>query len=155
MEYAYIFDKKGRIVGDYNKTSTNSIGVTDEPDKNNKIHHDRVNIIKKNPDISKPVNLGHERLGGGSVSRIRSGAGDLQTCKKLPSRRWGFRPPFFWSDWAFIFMITLRMTKPIETLTLAANRIEEGDLQYRVNIVRDGRGVGTLAAGFRQRWPTV
>ena len=46
-----------------------------------------------------------------------------------------------------IFIITSRFLKPIETLTLAAKRIEEGDLQYRVNIDRDDE-IGILAAGF-------
>ena len=53
-----------------------------------------------------------------------------------------------------IFIITSRFLKPIEDLTLAANRIEEGDLQYRVNIVRDDE-VGILAAGFDRMRPTV
>jgi signal transduction histidine kinase len=41
------------------------------------------------------------------------------------------------------------MTKPIERLILAAKRIEEGDLQYRVSIQRDDE-IGSLATAFDQ-----
>jgi signal transduction histidine kinase len=41
------------------------------------------------------------------------------------------------------------MTKPIERLTVAARRIEDGQLEYRVNIDRDDE-LGSLAAAFDQ-----
>src|SRR2546428_719496 len=48
-----------------------------------------------------------------------------------------------------IFVIMMRMTKPIERFTLAAKRIVGGDLQYRVSIYRDDE-IGSLAAAFDQ-----
>jgi len=41
------------------------------------------------------------------------------------------------------------MVKPIEQLTVAAKRVEEGDLQHRVSIHRDDE-IGSLAAAFDQ-----
>jgi len=48
-----------------------------------------------------------------------------------------------------IFVITTRMTRPIEKLTVAAKRIEGGDLQYRVSIDRNDE-IGSLAKAFDQ-----
>jgi signal transduction histidine kinase len=48
-----------------------------------------------------------------------------------------------------IFGIAMRMVKPIEQLTAAAKRIEDGDLQHRVSIQREDE-IGSLAVAFNQ-----
>ncbi len=73
----------------------------------------------------------------------------IQDIQEATFKAVGISSAIFLVGLGIIFMITLRMIKPIETLTLAAKRIEEGDLQYRVGIVRDDE-IGTLALGFDQ-----
>src|SRR5262245_24100951 len=68
VTYAYIFDNKGRIVGDYNEDQHQLLSTfTDELGQ--KIVNSTTTLVdidskKHILDISKPVNLGHERLGG-------------------------------------------------------------------------------------------
>jgi len=136
VTYAYIFDNKGRIVGDYNEDQHQLLSTfTDELGK--KIVNSTTTLVdidskKHILDISKPVNLGHERLGG---IRLGFDLGPvIQEIQEATFKAVGISSAIFLVGLGIIFMITLRMIKPIETLTLAANRIEEGDLQYRVNI---------------------
>ncbi|HSE85118.1 MAG TPA: ATP-binding protein [Candidatus Binatia bacterium] len=151
VDYAYIFDKNGRIVGDFHEDQSLLFSTfTDELGKkilesNQILVHigDKKDIL----DISKPVNLGHERLGG-----IRLGF-DLNPIiaeiSKLTFKAVGISTAIFLLGLGFIFIITVRMTNPIEKLTVAAKCIEEGDLQYRVSIKRDDE-IGSLASAFDQ-----
>jgi len=151
VTYAYIFDNKGRIVGDYNEDQHQLLSTfTDELGQ--KIVNSTTTLVdidskKQILDISKPVNLGHERLGG-----IRLGF-DLepviQDIQEATFKAVGISSAIFLVGLGIIFMITLRMTKPIETLTIAAKRIEQGDLRYRVSIHRDDE-IGSLATAFDQ-----
>ncbi len=151
VSYAYIFDNKGMIVGDYHEdqsqllsTFTDDLGATIT-----KSNETLVNIDYKKHilDISKPVELGHEKLGG-----IRLGFDlhpMLELIEGVTFKAVGISSTIFLIGLVIIFIITFRMTKPIERLTLAAKRIEEGDLQYRVSIQRDDE-IGSLAAAFDQ-----
>jgi signal transduction histidine kinase len=151
VTYAYIFDDKGRIVGDYHENQSQLLSTfTDELGR--KIIKSPTTLVdldynKQILDISKPVKLGHERLGG-----IRLGF-DLspitEDIKEVTFKAVGVSSAIFLIGLAIIFVITFRMTKPIERLTLAAKRIEEGDLQYRVSIQRDDE-IGSLATAFDQ-----
>ena len=151
VDYAYIFDDKGRIVGDFNEDQHLLFSTfTDELGKR---------IIKSNEtvvdteerkgilDISKPVELGHEKLGG-----IRLGF-DLkpieQEIEEATYRAVAVASTIFVIGLAVLFGITMKMTKPIERLTVAAKRIETGELDYRVRIERDDE-IGALATAFDQ-----
>jgi signal transduction histidine kinase len=151
VAYAYIFDDKGRIVGDYHENQSQLLSTfTDELGQ--KITKSTTTLVdldykKQILDISKPVKLGHERLGG-----IRLGF-DLSPIthdiQEVTFKAVGISSAIFLVGLGIIFIITLRMTKPIERLTLAARRIEEGDLKYRVSIHRDDE-IGSLATAFDQ-----
>ena len=150
VDYAYIFDSEGRIVGDFHEDQ-NQLFSTFPDELGQKIlksNATRVNIVdEKILDISKPVNLGHQKLGG-----IRLGF-DLnpimEEIRNVTLTSVAAASAIFVIGLIIIFVITMRMTKPIERLTLAAKRIEGGDLQYRVSIHRDDE-IGTLAAAFDQ-----
>jgi signal transduction histidine kinase len=149
VEYVYIYDAKGRIVGDFHEDRRLLFSTfTDELGQ--RIIKSNETIVEINSregilDISKPVNLAREKLGG-----IRLGLNLNRLFDEMHAvtiKAVVISMAIFLVGLLVIFIITSRFLKPIETLTLAANRIEEGDLQYRVNIVRDDE-VGTLAAGF-------
>jgi signal transduction histidine kinase len=151
VDYAYIFDNTGRIVGDYN-ADQHLLFSTFSDDQGPTIVRSKTILVaidekKQILDISKPVFLGHEKLGG-----IRLGF-DLkpinQDIAAATLRAVGISSALFFVGLFIIFVITKRMTRPIEKLTLAAKRIETGDLQYRVNIERDDE-IGTLAVAFDQ-----
>ncbi len=151
VDYAYIFDNNGRIVGDYHEDQNQLfLTFTDELGKRIlKSNEILVNIGDKKDilDISKPVNLGHQRLGG-----IRLGFDlnpILEEIRTVTFKAVGIATAIFLLGLGFIFIITARMTKPLEKLTVAAKRIEEGDLQYRVAIDRDDE-IGSLAKAFDQ-----
>jgi signal transduction histidine kinase len=149
VDYAYIFDVQGRIVGDYHADQRELFSTfTDELGKriirSNEIVVDteeRKGIL----DISKPVKLGHEKLGG-----IRLGF-DLKPIEheieEATYRAVAVASAIFVVGLVIIFGITLSMARPIEKLTVAAKRIEEGDLEYRVRIERDDE-IGSLATAF-------
>jgi signal transduction histidine kinase len=151
VDYAYIFDDKGRIVGDYHvdqrqlfSTFTDELGQ--KIIKSNAILVN-VDYTKQILDISKPVSLGHQKLGG-----IRLGFDlnpTMEEIRRVTLTAVGLSLLIFVIGLLVIFIITSRMTKPIERLTLAAKRIEEGDLQYRVSIHRDDE-IGSLATAFDQ-----
>jgi signal transduction histidine kinase len=151
VAYAYIFDNKGRIVGDYHENQSQLLSTfTDELGRKIiKSNETLLDIDYKSEilDISKPVKLGHEKLGG-----MRLGF-DLkpifQDIQEVTFKAVGIASAIFLLGLGIIFMIAFRMTKPIERLTLAAKRIEEGDLQYRVSIHRDDE-IGSLATAFDQ-----
>ena len=150
VDYAYIFDSEGRIVGDFHEDQNQLFSTfTDElGQKIIKSNATYVNIVdEKILDISKPVNLGHQKLGG-----IRLGF-DLnpimEEIRNVTLTSVAAASAIFVIGLVIIFVITMRMTKPIERLTLAAKRIEGGDLQYRVSIYRDDE-IGSLAAAFDQ-----
>jgi signal transduction histidine kinase len=151
VDYAYIFDDNGRIVGDFHEdqrqlftTFTDELGQRVITSKAILVNIDYEKGIL---DISKPVNLGHKKLGG-----IRLGF-DLnpliQEIRTVTFRAVGISSALFLGGLVIIFVITIRMTGPIEKLTVAARRIEEGDLQYRVSIRRDDE-IGSLATAFDQ-----
>jgi signal transduction histidine kinase len=151
VDYAYIFDDKGRIVGDFHPDQAQLFSTfTDELGqrilKSNEILV-LIDYKKHILDISKPVSLGHKKLGG-----IRLGF-DLnplvQEIRTVTFRALGISTAIFLVGLVFIFVITVRMTKPIGKLTVAAKRIEEGDLQFRVAIDRDDE-IGSLAKAFDQ-----
>jgi signal transduction histidine kinase len=151
VEYAYIVDVQGRIVGDYHVDQRELFSsFADELGKRIlKSNETLVNISDEKAilDISKPVNLGNQRLGG-----IRLGFNlnpILEEIRTIAFRAVGIATTIFLLGLGFIFIITVRMTKPIEKLTVAAKRIEEGDLQYRVSIQRDDE-IGSLAKAFDQ-----
>src|SRR3990170_4420018 len=149
VDYAYIFDAQGRIVGDYHEDQRQLFSTfTDELGKRIiKSNETVVDTEEKNGilDISKPVKLGHEKLGG-----IRLGF-DLkpieQEIEKATYGAVAVASIIFVVGLVIIFGITLRMARPIEKLTVAAKRIEEGDLEYRVRIERDDE-IGSLATAF-------
>ena len=151
VDYAYIFDKGGRIVGDYSAdqhllftTFNDEIGQTIVKSDKTLISIDQKKQIL---DISKPVNLGHDKLGG-----IRLGF-DLkpinQDIAAATLRAVAISSVNFVIGLLVIFVITTRMMRPIEALTVAAKHIEEGDLQHRVSIDRDDE-IGSLAKAFNQ-----
>src|SRR6266513_660013 len=149
VEYVYIYDAKGRIVGDFHEDRRQLYPTfTDELGK--RIIKSNKTIVEINSrqgilDISKPVNLAREKLGG-----IRLGLNLNRLFDEMHAvtiKAVVISVAIFLVGLLVIFIITSRFIKPIETLTLAANRIEKGDLQYRVNIVGDDE-IGTLAAAF-------
>ena len=151
VEYAYIFDEKGRIVGDFHEDQRELFSTfTDElGGRIIKANETLVDIeeIKGILDISKPVTLGHEKLGG-----IRLGF-DLKPITRdiaeVTFKAVGVASAIFVVGLVIIFVITTRMTKPIERLTVAAKRIKEGELDFRVRIERDDE-IGSLATAFDQ-----
>ena len=151
VDYAYIYDVTGRIVGDYHEDRRRLFSTFNDPLGLRIIKSSETLIdIDDNAeilDISKPVILNREKLGG-----IRLGF-DLKPIfsemRKLTLRAIAISAGIFVVGLMVIFVITMRFIRPIEQLTLAAKRIEEGDLQYRVGIVRDDE-IGTLALGFDQ-----
>jgi signal transduction histidine kinase len=149
--YAYIFDREGRIVGDYHPDQRDLFSTfTDDLGK--KIIKStsvllNVDYDKQVLDISKPVKLGHDKLGG-----IRLGFDLKPILKELQDVTFGavsIAFGIFLIGSAVLFVIIISMTKPIEQLTTAAKRIEEGDLQHRVKIEREDE-IGTLAKAFDQ-----
>jgi len=151
VDYAYIFDDKGRIVGDFNEDQHLLFSnFTDELGKRIIKSNKTLVVIEESRgilDISKPVALGHEKLGG-----IRLGF-DLKPIEEeiqtVTLRVVGISSAIFVVGSMIIFVITVRIVKPIEGLTVAAKRIEAGDLQYRVSIQRDDE-IGSLAMAFDQ-----
>jgi signal transduction histidine kinase len=126
VDYAYIFDAEGRIVGDYHEDQRLLFSHFSDELGRKIVKSNAPTLVsidqKKNIlDISKPVYLGHDKLGG-----IRLGF-DLKPIH---------------DEMAIA-------TQPLEKLTVAAKRIEEGDLKYRVNIQRDDE-IGTLSVAFDQ-----
>jgi len=151
VEYAYIFDVQGRIVGDFHEDRRQLYSIFND-ELGRKIIQSRETLVsidnkKDILDVSKPVILNREKLGG-----IRLGF-DLKPIfnemRRLTLRAVAISTGIFLVGLMVIFVTTVRFIKPIEKLTLAAKRIEEGDLQYRVGIVRDDE-IGTLASGFDQ-----
>jgi len=151
VEYAYIYDNNGRIVGDYHEdrrrlfsTFTDELGRKILTSQDVLVHFDDLNDIL---DVSKPVTLNHERLGG-----IRLGL-DLKPVlaqiKGITIHAVVIATLIFLLGVGLIFIITVRLIKPIERLIVAAKHIEEGDLEYRVNIKRDDE-IGTLGVAFDQ-----
>lgn len=151
VDYAFIFDAKGRIVGDHHEDQrqlftffTDELGKEIVEAKRTLVHVDEDRGIL---DISKPVELGHEKLGG-----IRLGF-DLKPIENEISKA-AYRTVTVAGIISVIgivilFGIAARMTKPIERLTEAAKHIEEGDLAYRVRIDRDDE-IGSLGVAFDQ-----
>lgn len=152
VSYAYILDSEGRIVGDYHadqrllfSTVADELGKVDI--KSSESSHIEIDLDKNILDISKPVTLGHQKLGG-----IRLGFDlnpILDEIAKATYKAVAVASVMFFGGLVIIFMITTRMTKPLERLTTAAKRIEEGELQYRVGIKRDDE-IGDLAFAFDQ-----
>jgi signal transduction histidine kinase len=151
VDYAYIFDSSGRIVGDHN-ADQHELFSTFTDDLGRKIVNHNATLVyfdykKQILDISKPVSLGHQKLGGMRL------AFDLNpTFAEIQAVAWhavAISSIISIIGLLVIFGITNRMTKPIETLTFAAKRIEEGDLQHRVSIHRDDE-IGSLATAFDQ-----
>jgi signal transduction histidine kinase len=151
VDYAYIFDHNGRIVGDFHEDQSQLFSTfTDELGR--RIIKSKATLVdieykRQILDISKPVNLGHERLGG-----IRLGF-DLNPIMReiqdVTLASVAVASAILVIGLIIIFVITRSMTKPLESLTVAAKRIEEGDLQYRVSIQRDDE-IGSLATAFDQ-----
>ena len=151
VDYAYIFDNQGRIVGDFHVDQRELFSTfTDELGKRIIRSNETVVDIEERKgilDISKPVKLGHERLGG-----IRLGF-DLKPIEQEIAEAIYSAVAVALAILVFglivIFVITIRMIKPLERLTVAAKRIETGELGYRVHIERDDE-IGALATAFDQ-----
>ncbi len=149
VEYVYIYDAKGRIVGDFHE-DRRQLFATFTDELGQRINKSDKTLVQINSgkgilDISKPVYLNREKLGG-----IRLGLNLnplFDEMHAITIKAVVISAVIFLVGLLAIFIITRRFIRPIETLTLAANRIEKGDLQYRVNIVRDDE-IGTLAAAF-------
>lgn len=149
VDYAYIFDSHGRIVGDFH-TDQRELFATFTDELGKRIISSNETVVDTEErkgilDISKPVKLGHEKLGG-----IRLGF-DLkpieQEIEQAAYEAVAVASAILVSGLIIIFIITVRMIKPLERLTLAAKRIEEGDLEYRVRIEREDE-IGSLATAF-------
>ena len=146
VDYAYIYDDKGRIVGDYHEDKRLFLATLPNT---RVIRSDEIFVEidhkKGILEISKPVVLGHERLGG-----IRLGFNlnpILDEIRNATLRALAISAGIFFVGSLIIFSIVKRMTEPIERLIVAAKHIEDGDLQYRVNIKRDDE-IGTLSVAF-------
>ena len=151
VDYAYIYDDKGRIVGDYHEDRR--LFLATFPDKLSQriIKSDEIIVDidyqKGILDISKPVILGHEKLGG-----IRLGFNlnpMFNEMKQVTVKALLIAAGIFLLGLLVIFGIASRMTSPIEQLTVAARHIEAGDLQYRVSLKRSDE-IGSLASAFDQ-----
>ncbi len=152
VDYAYIFDVNGRIVGDYHPDqiqlySTFADALGKKIINSNTSTHIEIDLKNKILDISKPVGLGHDKLGG-----IRLGF-DLEPIldeiSEATYKAVAVASLIFVVGLGIIFIIITKMARPLESLTIAAKRIEEGDLQYRVGIERDDE-IGDLAKAFDQ-----
>src|SRR5258706_4055377 len=152
VDYAYIFDVQGRIVGDHH-SDQRQLFSTFTDDLGQRVVNSKaavlvdINYEKSMLDISKPVYLGHEKLGG-----IRLGFDlkpMLEEVRKVTLSAVGVASALFVIGLFVIFVITTRMMRPIEALTVAAKHIEEGNLQHRVSINRDDE-IGSLAKAFGQ-----
>ncbi|MBI2347088.1 MAG: HAMP domain-containing protein [Deltaproteobacteria bacterium] len=151
VDYAYIYDNKGRIVGDFHDDRRQLFLIpTDELSRG--ILRSGETLVntdykKGSLDISKPVILGHEKLG-----QIRLGF-DLNPMfnemRQVTVKALLISAGIFLLGLLVIFGIASKMTSPIEQLTLAAKHIEQGDLQYRVSVKRSDE-IGDLAAAFDQ-----
>jgi signal transduction histidine kinase len=98
-------------------------------------------------DVSKPVILGHQKLG---VIRLGFDLKPmLAAMRQLTLGSLGIASGIFLLGLLVIFAIAKRMTKPIEQLTQAIRHIEEGNLQYRVSLKRSDE-IGDLASAFDQ-----
>lgn len=151
VEYAYVFNAEGRIVADFHEMEEELFSVfTDELGqriiKSDEILVD-IDYKKGILDVSKPVILGHEKLGG-----IRLGFNlnpMFDEMKQVTVKALLISVGIFLLGLLVIFGIASRMTRPIEQLTVAAKHIEKGDLQYRVSIQRNDE-IGSLASAFDQ-----
>jgi signal transduction histidine kinase len=151
VEYAYIYDVKGRIVGDFHE-DRRLLFSTFNDELGRRIINSRGTLVDVNDqkgilDVSKPVILNHEKLGGIRLGlNLKPMFDEMQT---VTVRAVVISAAIFLVGLLIIFGITMRFTHPIEKLTVAAKRIEEGDLKYRVNIDRDDE-IGSLATAFDQ-----
>jgi len=151
VEYAYIYDAEGRIVGDFHEDRRLLFSIfTDELSQRIIRSNETLTEIdykKGILDVAKPVILGHEKLGG-----IRIGF-DLKPVfseiNRVTLKGVGISAGIFILGLIAIFGIADRMTRPIGQLTQAAKHIEQGDLQYRVSLKRSDE-LGSLAAAFDQ-----
>ncbi len=151
VEYAYIYDDKGRIVGDYHEDNRLYLATPADALGQRVIKSDEIFLdVDYNEgilDISKPLILGHQRLG---VIRLGFNLKPmLHEMRSLTTKSLVISTAIFLLGATIIFGITMRMVKPIEQLTAAAKRIEEGNLKYRVSIKRDDE-LGSLATAFDQ-----
>lgn len=151
VDYAYIYDDKGRIVGDFHDDNRLYLAaLRDELTK--RIIKSAETLVEVDYekgilDISKPVILGHQRLG---TMRLGFNLNPMfDEMRGATFRSVAIAAAIFLAGAVIIFVITKKMTRPIELLTFAAKQIEAGDLQYRVNINRDDE-IGTLSAAFDQ-----
>jgi len=151
VEYAYIYDGQGRVVADFHESEemlyrafTDELGLRIIKSNETLVH---IDYSKGALDISKPVILGNQKLGG-----IRLGF-DLnpmiQEIREVTLRAVGISTLILLVGLLVIFGIADRMTKPIQELTKGVKRIEEGDLQYRVALKRSDE-LGSLASAFDQ-----
>jgi len=151
VEYAYIYDTSGRIVGDYHEdrrrlfsTFTDEIGRKIIGSSETLVHIDNENDII---DVSKPVILNHQRLGGIRLGLILKPV--FAEIRRITIYAVTIATLIFLLGLVVMFVITLRFIKPIERLIAAAKHIEDGNLEYRVNIMRDDE-IGTLGSAFDQ-----
>ena len=151
VDYAFVFDHQGRIVGDYHEDQSQLFSFFGDPLGKAAVAASEITVHmderQKILDICKPVFLGHQKLGG-----IRLGF-DLKPIlleiRTVTLKAVALASVLFVIGLGILFVITTRMTSPIEKLIVATKRIEEGDLHYRVTIHRDDE-IGSLGAAFNQ-----
>ncbi|MFQ5887572.1 MAG: HAMP domain-containing protein, partial [Candidatus Hydrothermarchaeales archaeon] len=149
VEYVYVYDADGRIVGDFHENEEQLHSIFTDELSQRIIKSDEVLVEidyeKGVLDISKPVFLGHQKLGG-----VRLGF-NLNTLlyeiRQVVLKGIGISIGIFLLGLLVIFGIVGRITRPIEQLTQGAKRIEEGDFQYRVSLKRSDE-IGSLALAF-------
>jgi signal transduction histidine kinase len=151
VSYAYILDDKGRIVGDYHEDNRLYLATLND-ELSRKIIKSETTLLEIDSEkellhISKPVSLGHQKLG---VIRLGFNLNHLfNEMRSLTIKSVAISTGIFLLGAMIIFGIATRMVKPIEQLTMAAKRIEDGDLQHRVSIQREDE-IGSLAKAFDQ-----
>jgi signal transduction histidine kinase len=151
VEYAYIYDVKGRIVGDFHEDrsrlfSTFNDALGKEILKSNETLVD-IDDQRDILDVSKPVTLNREKLGGIRLGLTLKPV--FAEMHRVAVRAVVIATAIFLVGLVIIFVITLRFVKPIESLIVATKHIQEGDLQHRVNIQSDDE-IGSLAKAFDQ-----
>ena len=151
VEYAYVFNAEGRIVADFHEMEEELFSVFTDELSQRIIKSDEtlteIDYKKGILDVSKPVVLGHEKLGG-----IRLGFDlkpILNEIRQVTLKAIGIAAGVLLMGLLVIFGIVSRITSPIEQLTLAAKHIEQGDLRYRVGLKRSDE-IGSLASAFDQ-----
>jgi serine phosphatase RsbU (regulator of sigma subunit) len=143
VEYAYTYDEFGKVAG--MGDSKARFANVEEGEKVFAAEEVVVDIKGEILDVYKAMKLGQDRIGG-----IRLGynlSPILADMKKLMIKDLLIAFSVLAAGFALIFLFTDRIIGPIERLTVAAKRVEQGDLQHRLSIRRNDE-IGALAYAF-------